>query len=95
MEIAVCGEESLLAAALRLGLRWPTVCGGNGVCGTCWVLVEDGGERLSEPADAERATLQKGLKGKDPRARLACQARVMGPATVTRRGVRRSAPEDS
>jgi ferredoxin len=45
--------------------------------------------------EAERATLAKGMKANEPRARLACQIRVSGPVVVTRRSVRAPAKEGS
>ena len=80
--------EALMAAARRQGLWWPTVCDGHGECGTCWVVVEAGGEHCSPLSPAERERLDGGIKAKDSRARLACQLRVSGPVTVSRRSVR-------
>jgi len=80
--------ESLMAAARRQGWRWPTICGGNGECGTCWMVVEQGAEHGSAVEAAERATLAKGMKADEPRARLACQIKVSGPMVVTRRSVK-------
>ncbi len=86
--IAVESGETVLAAARRAGLRWPTVCGGDAECGTCWALVEEGAEHCSAMAEDERARLSLGVKAREPRARLACQLRVSGPVTVSRRTVR-------
>ena len=86
--VEVAAAESLMAAAQRQGWFWPTVCGGDCECGTCWVVVEEGSEHCSEMQAAERATLGKGMKANEPRARLACQVRVSGPVVVTRRSVR-------
>lgn len=80
--IEVADGESLLAAALRQGLQWPSVCGGDAECGTCWVVVESG-EDCSEVGQRERTRLNLGRKANDARARLACQPRVTG--SVTRR----------
>jgi hypothetical protein len=44
---------------------------------------------------AERATLAKGMKANEPKARLACQTRVFGPVVVTRRSVRAPVNEGS
>ena len=86
--VVVDPGESLMAAATRHGWFWPTVCGGDCECGTCWVVVEEGAEHCSAMEEAERATLAKGMKGNQPRVRLACQVRVSGPVVVTRRSVR-------
>jgi len=91
--LEVDAGESLMAAAGRQGWFWPTVCGGNGECGTCWAVVDSGAEHCSAMEDAERATLRKGMKANEPRARLACQVRVSGPVVVTRRSVKAPAKE--
>lgn len=87
-DIDVASGEALMAAARRQGYWWPTICGGDCECGTCWVVVDDGWEHCSPMGEAERARLTMGVKAKEPRARLACQLRVSGPVTVTRREVR-------
>jgi 2Fe-2S ferredoxin len=89
-DIEVLEGESLMRAAQRQGLWWPTVCDGNCECGTCWVVVEEGWEHCSPMAPAERARLDRGMKANESRARLACQVRMWGPVTVTRRSVRRT-----
>ena len=92
--LEVGSGESLMGAASRQGWFWPTVCGGDAECGTCWVVVEQGAEHCSAMEAAERTTLAKGMKAGEPRARLACQVRVDGPAVVTRRSVKAPARED-
>jgi 2Fe-2S ferredoxin len=83
--------ESLLAAAQRQGLTWPTLCGGEASCRTCYVVVEAGAEHLPPPSDLE----QRGIDDlarvvRAGEIRLACQAVPTGDLTVTRRGVRRT-----
>lgn len=72
--------ETLLSLALRLGVALRHVCGGNANCTTCRVQVREGAERLSPPEPRETGRLP------DVRWRagwrLACQARVLGPAVV-------------
>jgi ferredoxin len=80
--------ESLMAAAERQGLYWPTVCHGDAECGTCAVVVEEGAEHLCPCGAKERQTLAAGRWAGDPRARLACQLRLTGPVRVFKRGVR-------
>ena len=94
-DVEVGVGESLMAAARRQGWFWPTVCGGDGECGTCWVVVDEGAEYGSAMETAERARLAGGMKANEPRARLACQTRVSGPVVVTRRSVRVPANESS
>lgn len=88
--VPVEDTESLLAAAQRAGLWWPTICGGDTECGTCWTIVESGAEHCSPMGPDEQARLAVGVKAKEPRARLACQIRVHGPVTVSRRNVRKA-----
>ena len=87
-EVEVGPGESLMGAARRQGWFWPTICGGDCECGTCWVVVEEGAEHGSAMEAAERATLDRGMKADEPRARLACQIRVSGSMVVTRRSVK-------
>jgi ferredoxin, 2Fe-2S len=89
-DIEVRSGESIMAAAQRCGYRWPTVCGGQGTCRTCFLEIVDGGEHLSPVEPYE----QEGLDTLGPLAargttRLACQVRATGPATVRKRGVRK------
>lgn len=81
--------ETVMAAAQRSGYRWPTVCGGQGTCRTCYLLVEEGAENCSPVSGLEAegiAAIAKTVKGE---IRLACQVRVeAGSATVHKRGVR-------
>jgi ferredoxin len=86
--VEVAAGETLMAAAQRQGWFWPTVCGGDCDCGTCWVVVEEGAEHGSAMETAERATLAKGMKANEPRARLACQLKVTGSMVVNRRSVK-------
>jgi 2Fe-2S ferredoxin len=84
--------ESLLVAAQRQSLTWPTLCGGEASCRTCYVVVEEGAEHLPPPAELE----QRGIDDlarvvRSGEIRLACQAVPFGDLTVTRRGVRRTA----
>ncbi|MDP3480790.1 MAG: 2Fe-2S iron-sulfur cluster-binding protein [Desulfoprunum sp.] len=74
-EIAVSPGESLIRTALGAGVHVNASCGGEGVCGKCRVLIEDGrvldgvSERLS------KEDVEKGF-------RLACLARVIEDVTV-------------
>jgi uncharacterized 2Fe-2S/4Fe-4S cluster protein (DUF4445 family) len=67
--------ESLIRAAMAAGVHVNASCGGEGICGKCRVLIEEGEitggvtERLS-PAD-----LEKGY-------RLACLSKITGDVTV-------------
>jgi 2Fe-2S ferredoxin len=89
LRFEVAGDETVFQAAARAGLRWPTVCGGNGTCGTCVSGVVEGAEHCSPPGAQERETLRDVLRQPLSAARrLVCQLRISGPVTVMRRGVR-------
>jgi ferredoxin len=73
--------ETLLDAARRAAAPLGNSCGAVGVCARCRVTVVSGAESLSPPTSIEqRVSLQRGLS---PDERLACQAVVRGPVTVT------------
>ena len=83
--------QTIMDAAHDAGLFWPTTCGGQGICTTCTCAVESGAENLDEMGRAELKTLTEDLSEatiRSRRLRLACQARVSGDVTVTKRGVR-------
>ncbi|ANU08437.1 2Fe-2S iron-sulfur cluster-binding protein [Paraurantiacibacter namhicola] len=85
--------ETLLGAAQRLGYTWPTVCGGEGQCRTCYAVIEQGEDALS-PVTALEEEASPALAIVARRAgkpvRLACQAVPTGDITVQRSGVRKS-----
>ena len=74
--LSVCDGETVMAAAERLGYRWPTLCHGEATCSICWAQVLSGEQNLDAPGEAEQATLE--LLSPQLRAgrqvRLACQA---------------------
>jgi ferredoxin, 2Fe-2S len=87
--IVVEGDESLLAAALRQGYRWPTLCHGKGECTTCFVRLLAGAEHVTAARPPERSRLNE--CGRDgPNIRLACQLEIRGPVTVLKRGLRKN-----
>ena len=80
-----------MAAALRQGYSWPTICGGSGTCKTCVFQTLDGAANLlpaqryeQESLDAIASTLPNGGEG----WRLACQAQATGDVTLRKVGVR-------
>jgi 2Fe-2S ferredoxin len=94
-EILIPAEEgqTIMEAAWDLGLYWPTTCGGQGICTSCACTVEEGVDALEPMARSERRTLAEERSEASlasGRIRLACQARVHGDVTVTKRGVRRA-----
>jgi 2Fe-2S ferredoxin len=73
--------ETLLDAARSAGAPLGNSCGAVGVCARCRVIVVSGAECLSPPTSIEaQVSLQRGLSSDE---RLACQAVVRGPVTVT------------
>ena len=90
IEFEVRDDETVFEAAARHGIRWPTVCGGLGSCTTCYVLIADGHDNVSEVSRFE----QEGLSridlpvGEMSEVRLACQLRISGDVSVVRSGVR-------
>jgi 2Fe-2S ferredoxin len=89
--IAAEDGQTIMDAAHDAGLYWPTTCGGEGICTTCACAIEDGVAHLDPMGRGEQKTLSE---DRDPaslvsgRLRLACQARLRGDVTVTKRGVR-------
>ncbi|MCD4700159.1 MAG: 2Fe-2S iron-sulfur cluster binding domain-containing protein [Phycisphaerae bacterium] len=73
---------SVLDIALSAGVHIEHVCGGEGVCGTCHVIVNKGMEYLSEATDEELDVVEQ-VPGNTPESRLACRAVVGGDVTVT------------
>ena len=83
--IQLCGEKlearaggTLLAAAVKNGVRVMHACGAQTLCATCRVKVTDGGDNLTPMSLKEKFSLRYHLSV-SPRVRLACQARVLGP----------------
>lgn len=72
--VTVDQGENLLAAAANAGVYVHAFCGGDGVCGKCKVIVEEGEVR------ADKATLKK--EEWDQGYRLACQATVTSDLVV-------------
>lgn len=93
IEIEVRDGETLMAAAVRAGYRWPTVCGGLAECGACAVrIVGDPPASLDPPSGLEAArlaTLPDRKLHPDAEFRLACQLQPGGVDLVVRKkGVR-------
>ena len=88
--LAVPMGQTVFEAARQAGYRWPTICGGQGTCRTCFVQVRAGLEHCSPIAALEREGIESLRRPLDGHTRLACQLRVTGPVTVTKSGVRRT-----
>ncbi|HLI80320.1 MAG TPA: 2Fe-2S iron-sulfur cluster-binding protein [Candidatus Binataceae bacterium] len=83
--IRLCGAKlearsggTLLAAAVKNGVRMMHACGAQTLCATCRVKVTDGADNLSPMSTKEKISLRYHLSI-SPGVRLACQARVLGP----------------
>lgn len=91
LSVEVGEGETLMAAAERAGLRWPTVCGGDGTCQTCFIEAREGDISSPLPGPTEVAglhTLAERMDFPAGTVRLACQFRPSTDATVWKRGVR-------
>ena len=94
VEFDAAPGETIMQAAIDAGYHWPTICGGQGQCHTCYAIVLEGEDNLSEvdsleeeAADALRIVREKQKKP----VRLACCAQVNGPVVVHRIGVKKQA----
>ena len=74
-EIKVTDGENLIRAAMDAGVHINASCGGEGVCGKCRVIVEEGALEggLSEQISQE---------DRDKGVRLACRSTVTGDVTI-------------
>ena len=70
--------ETILDAGRRAGAPIGNACGGVGICRRCVVRVVEGLENLSPPTRLELDHAK--VAGSE---RLACQAAVHGPCTIT------------
>jgi 2Fe-2S ferredoxin len=97
VELAVREGETLMEAAARAQVTWPTTCGMQGICTVCYLRVESGVEALSPIGPNEERTLNM-ISHRHPNAkpgelRIACLAyKSMGDLVVYKRGVRHLSP---
>ena len=73
--------QSLLQAAIRMGVTLPHYCGGHCSCGSCVIVVRSGAENLSTIRGREEMVLGPGPTKRG--RRLACQSIIHGPVTVS------------
>jgi len=83
----VMPEESVLQAARSSGLRWPSICNGQGSCTVCHMEVRDGLAHAGAEGPGERERLHFAGR-RDPAARLACQTHPLRSITVWKKGVK-------
>lgn len=82
-----------MAAAIRNGNTWPTICGGQGTCKTCVFLTLEGKGNLTEIEPWEAQALESiidTLPNRGQGWRLACQAKAIGDVRVKKIGVRKA-----
>lgn len=91
LEIEVLDGETLMSAAQRQDLYWPTVCWGQIECMVCAVKVIAGTESLVAASMDEKKAMRERL----PKSmqltstRLACRLKVFGEGVVVeKQGVR-------
>jgi ferredoxin len=100
-EIEVPQGANLRAEALKAGvqvyrgLNKYINCFGNGICGTCRVLVKKGMENLSPKGRMERFTLWRMLStiGNEEEMRLSCQCQVNGDCEIVTKPAFQISPE--
>lgn len=73
-------DQTLLEAASDVGVNIESLCGGEGLCGTCKVVVDDGEDCLSEPTDADELLLSDDQL--DQGYRLSCRSSVESSGEV-------------
>ena len=78
---AVVRDATLMDAINEVMLPLAQACDGVALCGFCRVQVIEGRDHLSPIGEAESGVLRSMRAGDGER--LACCARVSGPATVT------------
>lgn len=84
-------DETVMQAASRNGLTWPTICEGRGTCKTCVFLVLEGDANLSAVESWESEGLKAiadSLPDSGSGWRLACQAKALGDVRLRKIGVR-------
>ena len=77
VEVQAAEGETILDAALDGDVAIAHDCGGNGICGTCHIIVEEGLETLHEKTEEEIDMLEI-VEGVTDRSRLACQCEISG-----------------
>jgi class 3 adenylate cyclase/hemoglobin-like flavoprotein len=75
-------RRTLLDASISARIPHWCECGGHGRCTTCRVKVVDGADNLTPQTPVERRMAD--LYGWETTTRLACQARLLGDATIER-----------
>lgn len=72
--------DLLLSIAKQNKAHIGYICGGNGICQSCFVYVREGADCLSQPSDEEKAFISDKLFQEG--GRLACQSVIVKEGTV-------------
>jgi uncharacterized 2Fe-2S/4Fe-4S cluster protein (DUF4445 family) len=73
-------STTILKAAKDVGVNLSSICGGEGLCGKCRIIIRSGKENLSPPSESEKRTFSE--KDLNIGLRLACQTTVQKEGTV-------------
>ncbi|NJN29917.1 MAG: 2Fe-2S iron-sulfur cluster binding domain-containing protein [Synechococcales cyanobacterium RM1_1_8] len=74
-------NATLLSVLLNKDLDVLKECGGRGMCATCHIYIQAGGQSVSPMSRREQRTLEV-ITSCRPNSRLACQTRVQGHGIV-------------
>lgn len=66
--------KTVLEAANEAGIKINSICGGEGLCGKCRIIIREGKQNLSLPTEAEKRALSK--EDLTNNFRLACQTEI-------------------
>jgi 2Fe-2S ferredoxin len=80
--------ESLMQAATRAGIKWPSICGGRAECGVCYVELLEGRASTPLPDEVNRLEMQHVKPTRGGPLRLACQMLALEDLRVYRTLVR-------
>ncbi len=80
--VEIADGGTILEAAENFDIPLKHNCGGSCNCGTCHVIVEEGGEHIGEMDPEEEDTLDRALEVTNE-SRLACQCQLTGDVVVT------------
>jgi len=81
-EVEIEDGGTILDAAELFDIPLKHDCGGSCQCGTCHVIIEEGGESLGPMSPEEEDTLDRAAELSNE-SRLACQCEVWGDVAVT------------